>query len=62
MANVIPIPSVADRYGLSESDDERFLSENEMQLAEWNGTKAFLNYKPTIFRHPSTGQLSLQIN
>jgi alpha-ketoglutarate-dependent taurine dioxygenase len=62
VASVIPLPSVADRYQLPENEIERFLSENNVELVEWGGDKAMLNYKPSVLCHPHTGQPSLQIN
>jgi alpha-ketoglutarate-dependent taurine dioxygenase len=60
--NVFPTSSVAARYGLPESDVERFLEENNIETAELNGRKVVVNFKPSVFRHHYTGKFSLQIN
>jgi alpha-ketoglutarate-dependent taurine dioxygenase len=62
VANAIPTSSVAARYGLPEPDVERFLEENDVTVADVNGGKVLLNYKPSVFRHPHTGKFSLQVN
>jgi alpha-ketoglutarate-dependent taurine dioxygenase len=62
VAEVIPMSSVAARYGLPEPDVERFLEENDVTIADVNGGKVLLNYKPSVFGHPHTGKFSLQVN
>lgn len=62
VAEAIPMSSVAARYGLPEPEVERFLEENDVKIANVNGGKVLLNYKPSVFRHPHTGKFSLQVN
>lgn len=62
VANAIPTSSIAARYGLPEPDVERFLEENDVKVADVNGGRVLLNYKPSVFRHPHTGKFSLQVN
>jgi alpha-ketoglutarate-dependent taurine dioxygenase len=62
VANVIPLQSIADQYGLSEAAVEVFLKDNGVEVIEWNGRKTMLNRKPSILCHPHTGRPSLQIN
>lgn len=62
LASVFPLPAVAERYDVPEVELERFLEDNNVQVSEWGGKKAVLNYKPSVLCHPCTGRASLQVN
>ena len=50
-----PLTRIADRYGLSELDVERFCLSAELPVVSMGGTKHMVMFKPSVIRHPLTG-------
>src|SRR5262249_44200884 len=60
--NQTPIATIAQRYGLSEQDCERFCVSAGLPVISSEGTKHMAIFKPSVIRHPLTGERSLMIN
>ena len=57
-----PIATIAERYGLSEKDCERFCVSAGLPVTSSERTKHMVICKPSVVRHPLTGERSLMID
>ena len=57
-----PLALIADKYGLSELDVERFCLSVGLPVVLVGGTKHIVMFKPSVIRHPLTGERSLIIH
>lgn len=57
-----PLAEVAVRYGLPTSEMERFCNAVGLTIAPIHGVPHVVLKKPTIWKHPATGRLCLQVN
>jgi Taurine catabolism dioxygenase TauD, TfdA family len=62
VVNQMPIATIAEREGLSEEDFERFCVSAGLPVISSGGTKRMVIFKPSVVRHPVTGERSLMIN
>ena len=56
-----PIARIAKRYGLSEEVVERFCVSAGLPIMSVGDTKSMVLFKPSVIRHPMTGERSLMI-
>jgi hypothetical protein len=62
VVNQTPIATIAERYGISEQDCERFCVSAGLPITSSERTKHMVICKPSVVRHPLTGERSLMID
>jgi alpha-ketoglutarate-dependent taurine dioxygenase len=61
-ASIWPLSAIADRYGLEPDEAARRCSAAGLIVVADEGKRYVILTKPSVYRHPQTGRLSLQVN